>query len=150
MRRLTPQTFPKVTITPVPEGVQASAQLVSQQALHAMTMNKALHAPDLFTPQSITNKSYKGLVPNYAHFALPMVHPTTGETINSYKCSMHDQATVEVWQTAFGKDFGGMAQGNNKTGQKGTNSVFFMTWKEIDVVKANGAKWTYTRIVIDF
>jgi hypothetical protein len=68
-----------------------------------------------------------GLVPSYAHFALPMVHPTTGETITSYKCLMHNPAMVEVWQTAFGKDFGSMAQGDNKMGQKGTNSVFVMT-----------------------
>ncbi len=40
---------------------------------------------------------------------------------------MHDMATAEVWQTAFGKDFGGMAQGCNKTGQKGTNTIFVMT-----------------------
>jgi hypothetical protein len=41
-----------------------------------------------------------------------MVHPTTGETISSYKQLMHDLATAKIWQTAFGKDFGGMAQGN--------------------------------------
>ena len=29
--------------------------------------------------------------------------------------------------TAFGKDFGGMCQGDNKTGQKGTNAMFGMT-----------------------
>ncbi len=40
---------------------------------------------------------------------------------------MHDPATAKVWQTAFGKDFGGMAQGCNKTGQKGTNAMFVMT-----------------------
>jgi hypothetical protein len=37
---------------------------------------------------------------------------------------MHDPATSEIWQTAFGKDFWGMAQGNNKTGQEGT--IFFL------------------------
>jgi hypothetical protein len=35
-----------------------------------------------------------------------MVHPVTGKTISSYKKLMHDPATAEVWQTAFGKDFG--------------------------------------------
>ncbi len=62
---------------------------------------------------------------------------------------MHDPATAEVWQTAFGKDFGGMAQGDLKTEQKGTNSVFVMTHKEIEVAKVAGHKWTYTRIVVD-
>ncbi len=50
-----------------------------------------------------------------------MVHTTTEETISSYKQLMHDTDTAETWQTAFGKDFGGMAQGDKKTGHKGTN-----------------------------
>jgi hypothetical protein len=60
-----------------------------------------------------------------------MVHPVTGRTISSYKKLMNDPATAEVWQTAFGKDFGGMAQGCNKTGAKGTNAMFVMTHDEI-------------------
>jgi hypothetical protein len=48
-----------------------------------------------------------------------MVHPKTGETISSYKRLMHDPAMAEVWQTAFGKDFGGMAQGDEKKVRKG-------------------------------
>ena len=43
------------------------------------------------------------------HYANPMVHPITGRTISSYKKLMHNPATAKVWQTAFGKDFGGMA-----------------------------------------
>jgi hypothetical protein len=42
----------------------------------------------------------------------------TGEILSSYKRLMHNPATAEVWQTAFGKDFGGMAQGDNKTDRK--------------------------------
>ena len=44
---------------------------------------------------------------------------------------MNYPATAEVWQTAFGKDFGGMVQGDNKTGQKGTNAMFVMTREDI-------------------
>jgi hypothetical protein len=44
---------------------------------------------------------------------------------------MHNPVTAEVWQTAFGKDFGGMAQGDNKAGQKGMNTMFVMTHDEI-------------------
>ena len=54
---------------------------------------------------------------------------------------MKDPETAKIWQTAFGKDFGGMAQGDNKTGQKGMNSVFVM---------AAGHKWTYARVVVDY
>ena len=51
---------------------------------------------------------------------------------------MNDPATAEVWQTAFGKDFSGMAQGCNKTGQKGTNAMFVMTKAEIASAFAAG------------
>jgi hypothetical protein len=44
---------------------------------------------------------------------------------------MHHLATAKMWQTVFGKDFGGMAQGDKKAGQKGTNSIFVMTHAEI-------------------
>jgi hypothetical protein len=45
-----------------------------------------------------------------------MVHPTTGKMITNYKQLMHDPQIADVWQTAFGKDFGGMAQSDDKTG----------------------------------
>jgi hypothetical protein len=64
---------------------------------------------------------------HFEHYTNPMVHPVTGETILSYKKLMNDPATAKVWQTAFGKDFGGMAQGDNKTGQKSTNTMFVMS-----------------------
>jgi hypothetical protein len=79
-----------------------------------------------------------------------MVHPTMCKTITSYKQLIHDPRTAKVWQTALGKDFGGMVQGDNKTGQKGTNSVLIMTHKEIDVAMTVGHKWTYACIVVDY
>jgi hypothetical protein len=51
--------------------------------------------------------------------------------ITSNKQLIHDCKNAEVWQTAFGEKFGGMAQGDNKTGQKGTNSVFIMTQRKL-------------------
>jgi len=129
-------------------GTRASVRLISQSALNVMMMHEVLtiHLP--FTPRKLVPPTYTDST-NYAHFAAPMIHPTTGEIISSYKRLMHDPATAEVWQMAFGKDFGGMAQGDRKTGQKGTNSVFVMTHKEIDIAKATGHKWTYARVVVD-
>jgi len=63
---------------------------------------------------------------------------------------MHDPAMAKVWQTAFGKDFGGMAQGDEKTGQKGTNSIFVMTHAEIKQAYAGKVTFTYAKIVVDF
>ncbi len=62
---------------------------------------------------------------------------------------MHNPATAETWQTAFGKDFGGMVQGNNKTGQKGKNSIFIMTHSEIPLIPKDRMV-TYAHVVIDF
>ena len=79
-----------------------------------------------------------------------MVHPVTGETISSYKKLMNDPATAEVWQEAFGRDFGGMAQGDDRTGQKGTNAMFVMTHDEIEHALRRGQKFTYTNPVVDY
>ncbi len=46
---------------------------------------------------------------------------------------MNDPAVAETWQTAFGKDFGGMLQGDNKTGQKGMNAMFVMATTRFDM-----------------
>ena len=113
-----------------------------------MRLQEALTMPISFTSRKLVPPTYTEST-NYAHFVAPMIHWTTGEIISSYKCLMHDPATAEVWQRAFGKDVGGMAQGDIKTGQKGTNLVFVMTHKEIDVAMAAGHKWTYAQIVVD-
>ena len=123
-------------------GTQASARLISQQALKAMTMRETLTLPMVFTPKKFLPVAYEDNLLNFAHFASPM--------ISSYKRLMNDPETAEVWQTAFGKDFGGMAQGDDKTCQKGTNSVFVMTHTEIDIAKAAGHKWTYARVIVDY
>jgi len=62
---------------------------------------------------------------------------------------MHDPDTAEIWQAAFGKDFGGMAQGDKKTGQKGTNSIFVMTHDNIKLIPRTQTIM-YTRVVVDF
>ncbi len=56
---------------------------------------------------------------------------------------------MAIWQTAFDKDFGGMAQGDNKTGQRGTNAIFVMTHAEIPLIPADRTI-TYAWVVVDF
>ncbi len=67
----------------------------------------------------------------------------TGKTILSYKKLVHDPATAKMWQTAFGRDFEGMAQGDNKTSQKGTNAMFVMTHNEIAHAQVANNCFTY-------
>ena len=95
-------------------------------------------------------KNVKQTIPvMFEHFACPMVHPITGIMISSYKKLMHDPATAKVWQTAFGKEFGGMAQGDNKTGQKGTNTIFVMKHNELAKMLQAGKKITFAHPVVD-
>jgi hypothetical protein len=79
-----------------------------------------------------------------------MVHPITGKTISSYKKLMNDPATAEVWQTAFGKEFGGMGQGDKEMGQKGTNAMFVMTHNELAHVLRAGKKFTFANPVVNY
>ena len=83
--------------------------------------------PPAYMPRIFCDAAPPLLHINFKHYANPMVHPVMGKTISSYKKLMNNPATPEVWQMAFGKDFGGMAQGDNKTGQKGMNVMFMMT-----------------------
>ena len=97
--------------------------LISQTALTVFVTTKALFKSQAFTPHALTPPPCTASVPNYTHFASLMVHPVTGKTISSYKWLMNNPATAKFWQVAFGKDFGRMAQGNEKTCQKGRKSM---------------------------
>ena len=63
---------------------------------------------------------------------------------------MRDPATAETWQTAFATDIGGMAQGDNMTGQKGMNVMFVMNHKEIRQQLSMGKKFTYGNPVVNY
>jgi hypothetical protein len=86
----------------------------------------------------------------FGHFVSPMVHPITGKTISSYKKMMNDPATAKVWQTAFGKEFRRMVQGDQKTGQKGTYTMFVMTHDELAHVLQAGKKFTFANPVVGY
>ena len=81
---------------PMPSGIRANAKLISQHALNALTMKEALYSPPIFVQRNYVHHNFVEIVPNYVHHASPMVHPTTGETISSYKRLMHDPATTEL------------------------------------------------------
>ena len=78
-----------------------------------------------------------------------VTHPTTGETITKYKKLIAIPEFTDVWTTAFGKEFGNQAQGDNKTGEKGTNTLFVMTHEQITNIPKDRTV-THGRIVIDY
>jgi hypothetical protein len=133
---------------PIPSG--ANQRIVTRPAINLLTANKREACNLAFTPTALLPSVVEWDPLHFEHFTCPMVHPITDKTISSYKKLMHDPATAKTWQTAFGKDFGGMAQGDNKTGQKGTNAMFVMTHDEIRQVLRNGKKFTYGNPVVDY
>jgi hypothetical protein len=123
--------------------------LFTQHALNALTTQELATADTIFTLRALLPFARNQTAPCFEHYASPMVHLIIGKMISSYKKLMNNPATTEIWQTVFGKDFGGMAQGCNKTGQKGTNAMFVMTCDEIAHALAVGTKFTYANPVID-
>ena len=111
---------------------RAQHRLESQQAINLLTIREKTIYQPIFTPRALVGHAIVPVVNKFAHYANPMVCPVIGEMILSYKKLMHDPATAEVWQIAFDKDFAGMAQGDKKTGQKGTDAMFVMTQ---DIIK---------------
>jgi hypothetical protein len=98
--------------------------IISQEAINQFLINNLYKDATHFIPLKMHSKPSACI--DYKQIAMPMIHPTTGKSISSNKHLTNNPATVEVWMTAYGKDFGGMSQGKNKTGQKGTNTVFVM------------------------
>ena len=62
-------------------------------------------------------------------FCAPVIHPITGESITNYKKLAKYPATREVWTTAFRKEWGNLAQGDQKNTQKEKNSLFVLDHK---------------------
>ena len=133
---------------PIPSGAQR--RMVTRHAINSLTETEQASCQRAFTPSRLLPPVVLDAPSHLEHFCSPMVHPITGETISSYKKLMHDPATAETWQTAFGKDFGGMTQGDDKTGQRGTNAMFVMSHKEIRRAFELKKKFTYGNPVVDY
>jgi hypothetical protein len=140
--------IPKVCFIPIKGGLRSN-NIISQEAVNFLTECVWATLPNIYIPNKLCPAATPVAAFDFQQVAMPMVHPTTGETISSNKHLMHNLTTAGIWQTAFGKDFGGMAQGNEKTGQKGMDSIFVMTHLEIAKI-LNNQTITYTCIVVDF
>ena len=118
----TPMQIPQVCFQPNPGGI-SNSPIISWEAINSLTKCVWAKSSNIFMPKNLMPTSTPMCL-NYVQVVMPMVHPITGKSISTYKRLMNDPTIAEMWQTAFGKDFGGMVQGNLKTGQTGTNSIF--------------------------
>jgi len=125
-----------------------SSKIIHRTAPQSMVLNMFLQpASTLFTP---TKLEIQQNIPDYEHFCgAGVVHPTTGETITKYRTLAMDPETKEIWTTAFGKELGGLAQGDKKTGEKGSNTIFFMDREQVKNISKDRTI-TYARICVDY
>ena len=71
-----------------------------------------------------------------------MIHPTPGKMISKYKELANDPETMEIWITALGKEFGCLAQCDNRTGENGSNEIFVLGYEGIKNIPSD-EKTTY-------
>ena len=138
-----PNTIPTQLPTPrrSPRIALQSPRLYSNAALTAF----AFHA---FSTPSQTRTDPPTL-DHHDEFCAPVIHPTTGATITKYKILQKDPLLRQLWEQAFGKEFGNLAQGDNATNTPGTNSIVVLTHAQIRTIPKDRTV-TYTTIVVDF
>jgi len=124
-----------------------NSRIISQEAINLLLLDNLENNTTPYNPTKLLPTTK--IPTNFKHYAMPMVHPVTGETIWSYKKLMKDRGTAETWQTAFSKDFGGMCQGDDKTGTVGTDAMFVMTPQDVANMPTDRFA-TYANIVINF
>jgi hypothetical protein len=83
------------------------------------------------------------------HFASPVIHPVTGASITRHQKLAKDPLLRDTWTTAFGKEFGNLAQGNKHTNTQGTDSIFILSHTKIKQIPCDRAV-TYANIVVNY
>ena len=136
----------KNVFEPIPQF--RSPKFITQEALNMFAF-KAMTDPSLYSSARMHIDPPKGGIVDLEHFCAPVIHPTSGKLISKYKELANDPETMEVWIRAFGKEFGGLAQGDNLTGEKGTDAIFVMNHDQIKNIPA-GKTITYGRLVVDY
>ena len=87
---------------------------------------------------------------NGTKFCAPVIHPTTRNTITEYKLLQRDPLLRVVWEQAFGKDFGNLAQSDTATNTPGTNLfVVLAHHDQINSIQKDRTV-TYTTVVVDY
>jgi hypothetical protein len=78
-----PKPIPKVQFVPI-VGRLRNHSLISQEAINFLTDKVWNNLPPIYTPENLRPKE-NATDANLEHLAMPMIHPTTCETITSYK-----------------------------------------------------------------
>ena len=124
--------------------------MILQEALTSFTTTVWGTSPEHFLPQSMRRDEEKiNTAIELEHFCAPVVHPVSGETISKYHILAKYPLTKETWTIARGKEWGNLAQGDEKTNTAGTDSLFVMTHKEIWNIPKDRTV-TYAQMEVDY
>ncbi len=147
--RLNP-TLASVVEEPRPEFIGVMRpRFITHHAINAITDKVYYSETPAWVPTNLGRLQPTNPLPDLQHFAAPVVHPVTGETITSYKKLAHDDVLGDTWRRGFGKEFGNLCQGDDLTGEKGTNALHVMSHADITQIPSDRVV-TYARIVVDY
>ena len=130
------------------------SHIISHEAVNIVT-EKVLYGKPLYHWKpgtfvtEITTTRNKNLDVNIEYFCAPVIHPITGKTITKYQKLVKDLVTRDIWSTSFGKEFGNVAQEDDKKKTPGTCSIFEMTNNKIRHIPQDRVI-TYARLLVDF
>ena len=147
-----PQQPTPTNNTPTPTF--RTPRIISQLALQAFSL-QAMGIPTVMPiivgNQESVHKASEEIhyTADIQHFCAPVIHPTTGEIITSYKKLAKDPEMKVVWETGFGKEWGSLCQGDKRTGSVGTNTFIVLRPDQIPLIPKDRTV-TYANIVIDY
>ena len=98
--------------------------MILQEALTEFTATVWGMIAEYFIPQSMRRDEHIiNMAIKMEHFCAPVVHPISMETFSKYKTLAIDPVKKEIWTTAWGKEWGNLAQCDEKnTHQEQTHS----------------------------
>ena len=142
------------TPSPSPQRARASLhspRIISQEAIKFITASIWNNETQHFIPRNLDTPAGNLDAPDIEQFCAPVVHPKTGEVITKYAklANDPDPEISETWKNGLGKEFGNMAQGDEKTGTKGHDAIHVLTHEQIRKIPKHKVI-TYARLVVDF
>jgi hypothetical protein len=136
--------------SPPPTSNNKAPNVITQEAVYHLA---APINPPLWTPTSFLTACPTAHRNNFdldiEHFASPVIHPVTGASITRYQKLAKDPLLRDTWTTAFGKEFGNLAQGDKHTKTQGTDSIFILPHEKIKQIPSDRVV-TYANIVVDY
>jgi hypothetical protein len=120
----------------VPTPPQRSTRIIQPRMPGNISIQAMHHIMTLEAIKVATNTQWKDPIIDIEELCFGVVHPITKETITQYKKLQHDPNLKVIWVPAMSKEIHLLAQGKEGL-TKGTNTIFFLSHKEIRLIPAD-------------